>query len=154
MTPPIDEPARPASDGVELAPGVFVPESALRFQYARSSGPGGQNVNKVNSKVELWIPIIALVALSPSALERLKIAAGRRLTDAGEIHISSDSHRTQAANRQAALERLRELIVSAMHEPKRRRKTRPSRAAKQRRLQSKKRRAEIKSNRRPGAADW
>jgi len=131
-----------------------VPESALRFQYARSSGPGGQNVNKVNTKAEAWVAVAALTAggLSERAAGRLTSLAGRRLTDAGEIHIASDTHRTQRANRDAVLERLRELLLAAIHEPKARRKRKPSRAAKQRRLESKRHRSEIKGNRRAGGA--
>ena len=147
-----DRPIVPPTDGIEVAPGVRVPESALRFQFARSGGPGGQNVNKVNTKAELWVPVAALSAggLSDRATGRLRAAAGRRLTESGDIHIASDTHRTQQANRQAVVDRLRELLVSAMHEPKVRRKTRPSRGAKRRRLESKRRRSEVKSNRRAG----
>ena len=133
--------------GVELAPGVRVPESALRWQFARSSGPGGQNVNKVNSKAELWLPLDSL-ALSDRAMARLRALAGRRLTSGGEIHISADTERTQEANRAAVLDRLRELLVEAMHEPKLRRKTKPTRASKQRRLESKRRRSQVKARRR------
>ena len=133
--------------GVELAPGVRVPESSLRWQFARSSGPGGQNVNKVNTKAELWVPLDSL-ALSERAMGRLRMLAGRRLTGGGEIHVAADSERTQEANREAVLERLRELLVAAMHEPKRRRKTRPTRASQQRRLESKRRRSQVKARRR------
>jgi ribosome-associated protein len=148
--PPV--PATP--DGVELAPGVRAPESAVRFQFARSGGPGGQNVNKLNTKAELWVRLDAITGLTPRAMARLRDLAGRRVTDAGEIHISAETERRQQANRAAALERLRELIVTAMREPKVRRRTRPSRAAKQRRLESKRRRSDIKSNRRPGPGEW
>jgi ribosome-associated protein len=147
-------PAPPPGEGVEVAPGVRVPASALRFQYARSGGPGGQNVNKVNTKAELWVPLTALTALSGRALARLRASAGRRLTAAGEVHIASDAERTQEANRASVLERLRELLVAAMHEPKARRKTKPSRAAKQRRLDQKKRRSDVKSKRRSGPGEW
>src|SRR3954453_1295175 len=123
------------SPGDELAPGVRVPESALRFQFARSGGPGGQNVNKVNTKAELWVRLDGITGLSPRAMARLRDLAGRRVTDAGEIHLSAETERRQQANRAAALERLRELIVAAQREPKVRRKTCPSRAAKQRRLE-------------------
>lgn len=133
---------------MELAPGVRAPVSAIRLQYARGSGPGGQNVNKVNTKAELWVPLVALIGLTERARERLGKAAGFRLTQAGEIHIASDTQRTQEANRAEVFERLRELIVLAMHEPKRRRKTKPSRASKRRRLDAKKHRGEIKSKRR------
>ena len=146
--------AEPA--GLELAPGVRAPASAVRFQYARSSGPGGQNVNKLNTKAELWVPLDAITGLSERAAARLRAAAGRRLTAAGEIHIASDSERTQEANREAVLARLRALLLHAMHEPKPRRKTKPTRASKQRRLESKRRRSDVKSRRgRPhGSGDW
>ena len=143
-----EDDTQPGSDGVELAPGVSAPLSSLRWQYARSSGPGGQNVNKVNTKAELWIPMGAFVGLTPRAVERLRSIAGRRLTGGDEIHISSDSNRTQEGNRAAVMERLRELLIEAMHEPKPRRKSKPSRAARQRRLDAKRRRSEIKATRR------
>jgi ribosome-associated protein len=140
----------PASDGsaLELAPGVSAPPSALRFQFARSSGPGGQNVNKVNTKAELWITLAEITGLSDRAFHRLKTLAGRRLTIAGEIHITADTERTQESNRQAVLERLTELVKQAIVEPKPRRKTKPSRASKQRRIEGKKHRGQIKSGRR------
>ena len=140
-----------APPGIEVAPRVRVAESAMRWQYARSSGPGGQNVNKVNTKAELWVPVGALTGLTERALGRLRNLGGRRLTAAGEIHIASDSERTQEANRAAVLQRLRELLVQAIHEPKARRKTKPSRGAKERRLQTKRLRSQIKANRRGGA---
>ena len=142
--PPTESPVT----GVELAPGVGAPASALRWQYARSSGPGGQNVNKVNTKAELWIPVNSITGITERAFGRLRKLAGKRLTLADEIHIVADTERTQEANRSAALQRVRELLIEAMHEPKPRRKTRPSRGAKQRRLDSKRRRSEIKAHRR------
>jgi ribosome-associated protein len=143
-----DEFPQISPEGVELAPGVHAPQSALRWQFARSSGPGGQNVNKVNTKAEVWVPLDSIRGLTDRARGRLTRLAGRRLTGAGEIHVASDTERTQEGNRAAALGRLRELLVEAMHEPKRRRKTRPSKASRERRLESKKRRSEIKSHRR------
>jgi ribosome-associated protein len=139
---------QPGSDGIELAPRVTAPASALRWQYARSSGPGGQNVNKVNTKAELWVPVGAIVGMTARAIGRLRTLAGKRLTSLDELHVSSDTERTQEGNRAAVLERLRELLVTAMHEPKPRRKVKPSRAARQRRLDSKRRRSEIKARRR------
>lgn len=136
-----------SASGVELAPGVRVAESSLRWQYARSSGPGGQNVNKVNTKAELWVPL-GVLPLSERAMGRLRNLAGRRLTAGQEIHIAADTERTQEGNRAAALERLGELLIEALHEPRPRRKTRPSRASQRRRLESKKRRSEIKARRR------
>jgi ribosome-associated protein len=137
-----------SSPGLELAPGVRVDEGQVRLQYARSSGPGGQNVNKVNTKTELWVPIAAMIGLTDPAKSRLAQLAGYRLTQSGEIHIAADNHRTQEANRTEAFDRLRELIVKAQHEPKRRRKIKISKAAKRRRVDAKKRRGAIKSNRR------
>src|SRR5687767_13937164 len=152
--PPPGPPAPPPPDAVEFVPGVRLAESSIRFRYARSSGPGGQNVNKVNTKAELWVPLDALYGLSDRAMDRLRQMAGKRLTTAGEIHIASDTERTQEANRAAVLQRLRDLLAQAVREPKPRRKTKPSRAAKQRRLDSKRRRADVKSNRRAGPGHW
>ena|SRR5688572_17550891 len=147
-------PPPPPPDATEIVPGVRVSESAIRFRYARSSGPGGQNVNKLNTKAELWVPLGALYGLNDRAMGRLRQMAGKRLTVAGEIHIASDTERTQEANRAAVLQRLRDLLSQAAREPKVRRKTKPSRASKQRRLEAKKRRGEVKSKRRGGSQEW
>ncbi len=138
---------------MELAPGVYAPPAAVRFQFARSGGPGGQNVNKLNTKAELWVRLDAITGLSLGALARLRHAAGRRVTAEGEIHIVSETERRQEANRAAVLDRLRELIVRAKVEPKVRRKSKPSRAAKARRVDEKKRRGAIKSLRRSSRDD-
>ena len=100
-------------DLMELGPGVRSGEGGLRLQYARGGGPGGQNVNKLNTKAELWVMISSLIGLDEGAKHRLAKLAGRRLTLAGEIHLSSDTHRTQQMNRSAVFDRLRELIVQA-----------------------------------------
>lgn len=105
-------------------------------------------MNKVNTKAEMWLPVAALIGLTQRATDRLRTLAGKRLTAADELHISSDSERTQEANRAAVLERLRKLLLEAIHEPKPRRKSKPSRAARQRRLESKRRRSEVKARRR------
>jgi ribosome-associated protein len=134
--------------GIELAPGVYCPPSALRFQFARSSGPGGQNVNKLNTKAELWLDVDSLAGLSDRARARLITIAGRRLTTHLEIHIASDSTRSQESNRAEVLSILRAMIVQALKEPKKRKRTKPSKASKQRRLDSKHLRSKIKTNRR------
>ena len=139
----------PPSDA-ELAPGVFAVPSAVRVQFSRSAGPGGQNVNKVNTKAELWVALDALKGLSAAACTRLIKAAGRKITQAGELHLVCETERTAEGNRRAVFERLREMLVAARVEPKRRRKTRPTRASKMRRLEGKKHRSNIKSNRRSG----
>lgn len=141
-------PPPPPADAIDLAPGVKIAESSLRFQYARSRGPGGQNVNKVNTKAELWAPISAFWGLRPRALDRLRQIAGKRLTAEEEIHLSADSERSQEQNRQAVVDRLAAMVAAAVHEPKIRRKTKPSRRAKQRRMDSKRHRGEIKAGRR------
>jgi ribosome-associated protein len=119
----------------------------LRIQFSRGGGPGGQNVNKLNTKAEAWIAIDRILGLSLPALDRLRALAGRRLTAAGELHLISEVHRTQEGNRREIFTRLRDLILQASREPKRRRKTRPTAASRRRRLDSKHRRAEIKARR-------
>ncbi|HEX2971825.1 MAG TPA: alternative ribosome rescue aminoacyl-tRNA hydrolase ArfB [Tepidisphaeraceae bacterium] len=132
---------------IEVAPGVTAPAEALRFQYSRSSGPGGQNVNKLNTKAELWVAIASLRGLRADAVERLKDLAGKRLTRQEEIHIVAETNRTQDANRTAVMDRLRELLVQATYRPKTRRPTRPTRGSKRRRLETKRHRGNIKAGR-------
>ena len=126
----------PELPGLELAPGVRVPQGLLTFSFAASSGPGGQNVNKRATKAELRLPLWAL-PIPADALLRLTALAGRRLTDTGELVITSDEQRSQSQNRAACLQRLRELLVQALARPKRRRPTRPTRGSVERRLESK-----------------
>jgi len=143
------QPDPPNDEFALVLPGAArLPWSAVRVQYARSSGPGGQNVNKVSSKAELWAGVSQIVGLTDRAASRLRALAGQRLTKLDEIHIASDEHRTQSMNRQEVFDRLRELIVEAMREPKPRKKTKPSRRAKQRRVDAKRRRGETKADRR------
>jgi ribosome-associated protein len=144
-----DEPIpQPSAAMVDIAPGVCAAEKALRLQFARGGGPGGQNVNKLNTKVELWVQLSGIEGMNESALRRLAQLAGHRLTRANEIHLSSNAERSQQANRQDVFQRLREMVILAKIAPKRRRKTKPSRASKERRLEGKRRRSEIKSRRR------
>ena len=142
--------APPPADAIDVAPGVKVSAGMMRFQFARSRGPGGQNVNKVNTKAELWAPLAAIWGLTPRAMSRLRGLAGKRLTAEGEVHIAADSERSQEQNRRAAIDRFTAMIRAAIIEPKARRKTKPSKAAKRRRLESKRRRSDVKSNRRAG----
>jgi ribosome-associated protein len=140
--------AHSGADGVELAPGVYAAAHALRMQFSRSGGPGGQNVNKVATKAELWLPLAAIMGLAPVAIERLRHLAGRRITAAGDIHLISESERGQQGNKAAIMQRLRELIVAAKVEPKLRKKRKVSRAARAKRVDVKKRRGEVKRLRR------
>ncbi|MFA9477354.1 alternative ribosome rescue aminoacyl-tRNA hydrolase ArfB [Phycisphaerales bacterium AB-hyl4] len=135
------------------APGVSLPVSALRFTFSRGGGPGGQNVNKLNTRATLSVPLEALAAAMPAdAFERLKTKAGARLT-ADAIVISAADSRSQLANRRACLSRLRHLLIESLHRPRRRRATRPSRGVIERRLKAKKsqgqRKHERRSNRNP-----
>jgi ribosome-associated protein len=136
----------PPPSGVEVAPGVRITEGELRFSFSRSGGPGGQNVNKLNTKAELRVNPAALRGISARALERLRNAS--RLTAEGDLQIINDEDRSQERNRQNCLRRLREMIVAAQYEPKVRRKTRPTRSSKERRLESKRAHSEIKRQRR------
>jgi ribosome-associated protein len=139
-------PPRPPTGPVELAPGVAVPEGAVRFAFSTSRGPGGQNVNKRLTKAELRIAV-AEIPISARAAARLAVLAAGRITVDGDLTIVADEFRSQRANRQACLDRLRELIVQAMVIPKTRRPTKPSRGSVQRRLEEKKRRSATKGAR-------
>ncbi len=146
------EPSPEASAGVRLAPGVHVPESSLRFSFASSAGPGGQNVNKKATKAHLRIAVADL-PLRPEALDRLRGLAGAALIDADELLIASDEHRSQGRNKDECLDRLRALIARALVRPKVRRPTKPSKGSKLRRLSEKKSRGAIKRSRQSGGHD-
>jgi ribosome-associated protein len=117
------------------------------MSFSRGGGPGGQNVNKLNTKAEAWIALGRISGLSASALQRLRALGGRRITAADELHLVSDVHRTQEGNRREIFSRLRDLIVRARNQPKRRRKTRPTAASRRRRLESKRRQSQAKAAR-------
>ena len=135
-------------DSIPVAPGVVLPDRALAFHFSRSGGPGGQNVNKVNSRATLSVPLDALkAALPPYAVRRLGVVASRYVTQEG-LRISASDSRSQIANRKACLQRLREVLIEAMRRPKARKATKPSARAVQRRLDAKKHRSRIKSMRR------
>ena len=142
----------PESNTTQVAPGIDLPESALSFTFSRSSGPGGQNVNKVNSRATLSVPVRALrEAMPPDAVQRLKTIASRYVTQEG-LQISASDSRSQIANRRACMDRLREVLIAAMRRPKVRKKTKPSKRAQQRRLDAKKHRSKVKA-RRSGEGD-
>lgn len=123
-----------------------VPENAISEKFLAGSGPGGQNVNKVATACQLRVDVYAL-GLDPDAFRRLKVLAGSRLTSDGELVILARRFRTQEANRADARARLSELIDAALVRPERRIKTKPSKAAKARRVDSKKARSSIKAGR-------
>jgi ribosome-associated protein len=131
---------------------ISLDERELDERFVRASGPGGQNVNKVSTAVELRFDVGA--STLPSAMkQRLAKLAGSRLTADGILLIDSREHRTQAKNREAARERLIALLQQAAIAPRRRKPTRPGAGAKERRLESKKRRGEIKARRNQGTDD-
>ena len=127
-------------------PDFELPEEALEERFLASTGPGGQNVNKVATACQLRCDLFRL-GLSPDVYARLKKLAGSRMTEAGEIVITARSHRTQEANRAEARQRLAELIARAHVRPAKRKPTRPSRAAKAKRVDAKKQRGSVKAAR-------
>jgi ribosome-associated protein len=135
---------------IHVAPGLTIYERDLDFQFVRASGPGGQNVNKVATAVQLRFDT---AALPKTARRRLRAVAGRRLTDEGVLVIDARRFRTQAANREDAVMRLAELLRKATVAPKKRRPTWPSRAAKAKRVDSKKARGKTKALRGRPRAD-
>jgi ribosome-associated protein len=126
---------------IYITPNIFINESEIKWHFIRSSGPGGQNVNKVATAVQLRLDTHFL---PEGVRSRLKILAGKRLTSAGELIITAQRYRTQEKNRQDALYRLIELIRKAAEKPKVRRKTKPTLNSKKRRLEKKKQRSKIK----------
>lgn len=130
-----------------ITPGLVIDDAALEERFVRASGPGGQNVNKVATAVQLRFDVGRSRVLEPEVRARLKTLAGSRMTDEGVLVIDARAHRTQGQNREDARERLADLIRKALVRPKRRTKTKPGKAAKERRLETKKRRATTKRGR-------
>ena len=126
---------------------IVIPDEELEWKFIRASGPGGQNVNKVSSAVQLRFLLPVNSSIPVAARNRLRSLAGTRILDDGTILIAARSERSQEQNRREALERLALLIRAALVEPKIRRKTRPTRASKERRIESKKHRSETKRGR-------
>lgn len=126
---------------------LSVPLEALDFSFIRASGPGGQNVNKVASAVQLRFDVSAFPAIGAEMRDRLRRAAGRRMTAEGVIVITARRFRSQERNRQDAIDRLTALLQSVVERPAFRRATRPGKSAREKRLQTKQHRSRTKSRR-------
>lgn len=137
---------------VEITPHVSLPDQDLVWSFVRASGPGGQNVNKVATAAQLRFDLAGTQSLEPAVKQRLRSLAGRRVTEDGALIIVARNQRTQEGNRREALERLTELVRRALVAPKVRRPTRPTRAAKERRLETKTQRRTTKQLR--GRVRW
>ncbi len=134
---------------IDVTPGIAIREDELRLQFKLASGPGGQNVNKVATAVELRFDVAGSPSLPESVRVRLLVLAGSRATQEGELVITAQRFRSQERNRRDALERLIGLVRSAAEPPKPRVKTQPSRTTRQRRMDDKRRVGEKKQARRP-----
>ena len=137
---------------IEIRDGLSIPEGEVWFTASRSGGPGGQNVNKVNSRVTLWFDVAASPSLSAEQKRRILTRLATRVSGEGVLRVVSQNHRSQAANREAAVNRLARLLREALEPVKLRWETRVPRAAKRLRLEEKKRRARIKRDRSSRAA--
>lgn len=134
-------------ESLTIAPGWTIPAEDLSVRFVRSSGPGGQNVNKVATKVEMRFALARCSQLSDGQRARLAAIVPGSVTQAGEMVLFSDETRSQLSNLERVRARLRGLLLQARQAPKKRRPTRPSRAAKARRADEKKRRSSVKANR-------
>lgn len=139
---------------LEITPALRIPAAELAWRFSRSSGPGGQHVNTSDSRVELVWDVAASAVLSDAERQRILDRLGRRIVN-GVLTVGASERRSQLRNREAALERLRELVAGALApDPPRRRATRPTRGSQQRRLAAKSRRSATKQGRsRPGRDD-
>jgi ribosome-associated protein len=133
---------------MEITLTISVPDEELLFSFARSGGPGGQNVNKVASKAVLHWDLAGNATLPPEVKERLRVQQANRITTEGELVIQSQRFRDQAKNVEDCLAKLREMVLRALHAPRPRKITRPSRASRERRLVAKKHQARRKEGRR------
>ena len=134
---------------LEVTRRIRIPFDELRFRFVRSAGPGGQNVNKVNTKALLRWQMKSSPSLPDDVRERFVKKYGSRITTRGDLLLTSDRYRTQQRNEDDCLEKLRRMLASVAAPPKKRKKTKPSAASVERRLTEKRQRAKAKQRRRP-----
>ncbi len=141
-------------EDLEISEEVRIPLAAIEVRSVRSSGPGGQNVNKVASKIELYVDVAAIEGLTEESLARLTWLAGRKLDSGGRLRITAQKSRDRHRNLEDARAKLVVLVQKALQAPKKRRPTRPSAGAREARIAQKKRDSKLKATRRlPGESD-
>ena len=134
---------------IDINDSLSIPDKEIEIQVSTSGGPGGQNVNRVRTRVTVLFDVVGSPSLSPEQRSRILDRLSTRINKQGVLRVTSERHRTQQMNRGAAERRLAELVAEALEQQAARRKTRPSRAAKNRRVEEKKRRSEVKRRRGP-----
>ena len=139
--------------GLRVNRTLTIPDDELRFRFSASGGPGGQHANKAATRAELSWDVAASRAPGPRQRQRIRLKLAKRIDVTGVLRVVSDTHRSQLRNRQDALDRLSAMVAGALKQDKKRLATQPSRAAKERRIQSKKKRSRVKSLRRPPVSD-
>lgn len=132
---------------IEIKPGLILLEEEIRFTFSRSGGPGGQNVNKVNTKVTLWFDVLGSPSLTEEQKQKIQHRLGNRITKDGMLQIVSAQFRTQKANREDAQRRFVDLLAAALQDRPKRKKTRIPKRVKEARLTAKKKRAALKVSR-------
>lgn len=132
------------SDSIEILPGLAIPSSEVTYRASRSGGPGGQHVNTSSTRIELVWNVIESASLSDDQRARIMEKLSNRISGEGNLILAGASSRSQHQNREEVTARFSELLREALHVPKRRKKTKPPRASKEKRLQAKKRRSDVK----------